>query len=85
MNANKQQPIQINDMDADDVQEFIYLGFKMTVDGNVEMEMKERIRKARHAFSLLRQMWKSRKISTKTKLRICQTNVISVLLYGAES
>ena len=57
----------------------------MTVDGNVEMEVKERIRKARHAFSLLRQTWKSRKISTKTKLRIFQTNVISVLLYGAES
>ena len=55
-------------MDVDDVQEFIYLGSKMTVDGNVEMEVKERIRKARHAFSLLRQTWKSRKISTKTKL-----------------
>ena len=85
VNANNQHPIQINDMDVDDVQEFVYLGSKMTVDGNVKMEVKERIRKARHAFSLLRQTWKSRKISTKTKLRIFQTNVISVLLYGAES
>ena len=40
-------------MDVDDIQEFTYPGSKMTVDGNVEMEEKERIRKARHAFSLL--------------------------------
>ena len=77
VNANNKQPIQIYDMDVDDVQEFTYLGSKMTVDGNVEVEVKERIRKARHAFSLLKQTWKSRKTSTKTKLRIFQTNVIS--------
>ena len=85
VNANNQQPIQIYDRDIDHIQEFIYLGSKMTVDGYMKIEVKEIIIKARHVFSLLRQIWKSRKISTKTKLRIFQTNVISVLLYGAES
>ena len=85
VNANNQQPIQIYGEDIDDVQDFTYLGSKMTADGNVEIEVKVRIRKARHAFSLLRQTWKSRKLSTKTKLRIFQSNVISVLIYGAES
>ena len=73
VNANNKQPIQIYDKDVDDVQEFTYLGSKMTVDGNVEVEVKERIRKARHVFSLLRQTLKSSKISTKTKLIIFQT------------
>ena len=85
VNANNQQPIQIYQEDIEDVQEFTYLGSKMTVNGDVEAEIKVRIRKARHAFSLLRQTWKSRKINTKTKLRIFQSNVISVLLYGSES
>ena len=82
---DNQQPIQINDMDIDDIQEFTYLGSKMTVYGNVEMEVKERFRKARHEFSLLRQTWKSHKISTKTNLRVFQTNNIYVLIYGVES
>ena len=46
MNTNNQQLIQIYDMDKDDVQEFTHLGSKMFVDGNVEMEVKEMIRKA---------------------------------------
>ena len=49
-----QQPIQVNDMTIDNIQEFtyVYLGSKMTVDENVEMEVKERTRKARHAYQV---------------------------------
>ena len=38
VNGKNQQPIQIYDIDIDDVQEFTYLGSNITVDGNVEME-----------------------------------------------
>ena len=56
----------------------------MNVDGNVEMNLKKGIRMARHEFSLLRQTCKCRKINSKTKLRVFQTNVSYVLLYGVE-
>ena len=44
-----------------------------------------RIAKARTAFTILRPLWKSKTISRKTKLRIFNTNVKSVLLYGSET
>ena len=44
-----------------------------------------RLGKARHAFITLRPIWRSRNISGKTKLRIFETNVKSVLLYGSET
>ena len=53
VNANNQQPIQIYQEDIEDVQEFTYLGSKMTVNGDVEAEIKVRIRKARHVLAFL--------------------------------
>lgn len=44
-----------------------------------------RIEKARTAFTTLRPVWNSKTISRKTKLRIFNTNVKSVLLYGSET
>ena len=41
--------------------------------------------KARGAFAALRNIWRSSKIGTETKLRIFKSNVLGVLLYGAES
>ena len=37
------------------------------------------------AFLLLRPVWRSKEISLRTKLRIFNTNVKSVLMYGAET
>ena len=52
---------------------------------SAEVEVNERISNSIHVFSLLRQIWKSRKISSKTKLRMFQTGIISVLLDEDES
>ena len=46
---------------------------------------KARISKARHAFALLRPVWRTTSLSLKTKLRIFSSNVKSVLLYGSET
>ena len=35
-----------------------------------------------HSFSMLRPVWRSKEISLRTKLRIFNTNVKSVLMYG---
>ncbi|GFR98347.1 endonuclease-reverse transcriptase [Elysia marginata] len=64
--------------------EFIYLGSKITADGDGIGESKARISKASQAFALLRPIWKTPNISTHTKIRIFRSNVLSVLLYGAE-
>ena len=57
----------------------------MTKDGNSEYEVKARISKARGAFAALRNIWKTNKISNRTKKILFKSTVLSVLLYSAES
>ena len=48
-------------------------------------DIKCRIKKARHAFNILRPIWRSAALSLHNKIRIFTTNVKSVLLYGSET
>ena len=57
----------------------------MAKDGNTEAEIKTRINKARGAFAALKNIWKTKTISKKTKIRIFKSNVLSVLLNATES
>ena len=69
----------------EEVQSFTYLGSKIERLGGTDADVKARIGKARTAFTLLRNIWKSRQLNTKTKLRFFNSNVKSVLLYGSET
>ena len=57
----------------------------MTQEGGSDEEIKRRLEKARAAFSKLRNIWKSSHLELKTKLKIFNSNVIAVLLYGCET
>ena len=85
MHTRVTQPVQLYGEDIEDVEEFIYLGSVMSSDGSSDAEVKARLAKARNAFRTLRNFWRNGNISQKTKLRIFKTNVLSSLLYGAES
>ena len=85
INARSDQQVTIDNKNIEEVQEFVYLGSKITTDGNSEMDVLLRLSKARGAFAVLRNIWRSSKIGTKTKLKIFKSNVLGVLLYGAES
>ena len=84
-NSQTANPITIGGRDIEEVTEFTYLGAKVSTDGNSESEIKARIRKARGAFVALKNIWKTNKISNRTKIRLFKSNVLSVLLYAAES
>ena len=84
-NCRTADPVKLGEQDIEDVTEFTYLGAKVTKDGNTEAEIKTRINKARGAFAALKNIWKTKMISKKTKIRIFKSNVLSVLLYAAES
>ena len=84
-NCQTADPVKLGEQDIEDVTEFTYLGAKVTKDGNTEAEIKTRINKARGAFAALKNIWKTKMISKKTKIRIFKSNVLSVLLYAAES
>ena len=69
----------------EEVKHFRYLGSIVDTQGRTEVGDKKRISKASLAFHLLRNVWKSKIIGETTKLRLFNTKVKSVLLYGAET
>ena len=85
MNSKSREPITVGEGTIEAVNDFIYLGSKMQADGDSEPDIKRRISKASQAFSMLKNVWKSKKLSHNTKIRIFKSNVLSVLLYGCES
>ena len=70
INARSDKQITIDNKSIDEVQELVYLGSKVTTHGNSEMDVLHRLSKARGALAALRNIWKSSKIGTETKLRI---------------
>jgi len=75
----------LDNEDIENVTSFTYLGSVIAVDEGTERDVLVRIGKAGTAFLLLRPVWRSKEISLRTKLRIFNTNVKTVLMYGAET
>ena len=85
INSINEAPIKLDNEDIENVASFTYLGSVIAVDGGTERDVLVRIGKARTAFLLLRPVWRSKEISLRTKLRIFNSNVKTVLMYGAET
>ncbi|KAJ8367756.1 hypothetical protein SKAU_G00077840 [Synaphobranchus kaupii] len=73
-------PILMHGTPLEEVEAFTYLGSGMDTTGGTDAYIKSRINKARVVFNILRKIWSSKTISTKTKLRIFNSNVKQVLL-----
>ncbi|VDP00760.1 unnamed protein product [Schistosoma margrebowiei] len=78
-------PVTINGEDLKDVKTFTYLGGIIDEHGGSDADVKARIGKARVAYLQLKNIWNSKQLSTNIKVRIFNTNVKTVLLYGAET
>ena len=74
-----------NGQQVEAVEDFIYLGSKFTPDCSTSSEITRRIQLARSAFGRLSRVWRSARIRTGTKLRLLNSFVLPVLLYGCES
>jgi len=67
------------------VKQFAYLGSIIDNTVGTETDITTRIRKAQIAFGALNKISHSTAFLTATKLRIFNTNVKAVLLYGCET
>nr|KAG5698609.1 hypothetical protein BaRGS_027120 [Batillaria attramentaria] len=85
VNHKQHDPIQLHQEDIKEVDKFIYLGSIVSKDGGTDEDIKSRTNKARHAFRTLRPIWRSTALSLRNKIRIFNSNVKSVLLYGSET
>ena len=64
--------------------DFIFLGSKITADGNCKHEIKRHLLRERKAMTNLGSIFKSRDILL-TKVRIVRATIFPVVMYGCES
>ena len=65
--------------------DFIFLGSKITVDGDCTHEIKRHLFLGRKAMTQLDSLFKSRDITLPTKVHIVKAMVFPVVMYGCES
>ena len=78
-------PIMLEGEALDEVESFTYLGSTVDNTGGTEADVRAHIGKARAAFQQLKNVWRSSLLSTSSKIKIFNTIVKPVLLYGAET
>ena len=67
------------------VSDFIFLGSKITADGDCSHEIKRRLLLGRKVMTNLDSIFKSRDITLPTKVCLVKAMVFPVVMYGCES
>ena len=67
------------------VSDFIFLGSKITADGDCSHEIKRRLLLRRKVMTNLDSIFKSRDITLSTKAHLVKAMVFAVVMYGCES
>ena len=66
------------------VSDFIFLGSKITTDGDCRHEIKRRLLLGRKVMTNLDSIFKSRDITLPTNVRLIKAMVFPVVMYGCE-
>jgi len=78
-------PITSWQIDVETVADFIFLGSKITADGDCSHEIKRRLLLGRKVMTNLDSILKSRDITLPTKIHLVKAMVFPVVRYGCES
>ena len=76
---------QIDRETVETVPDFIFLGSKITADGDCSHEIKRRLLLGKKVMTNLDSIFKSRDITLPTKVRLVEAMVFPVVMYGCES
>ena len=77
--------VQIDGETVETVADFIFLGSKITADGDCSHEITRCLLLGRKVITNLDSMWKSRDITLPTKVHLVKAMVFPVVVYGCES
>ena len=77
-------PITSWQIDRETVADFIFGGSKITADGNCRHEIKRHLLLGRKVMTNLDSILKSRDITLPTNVRLVESMVFSVVIYGLE-
>ena len=78
-------PWEIDGETVETVSDFIFLGSKITADGDCSREIKRRLLFGRKVMTNLDSILKSRDITLSTKVRLVKAMIFPVVMYGCES
>ena len=78
-------PITSCQIDRETVADFIFLGSKITADGDCSHEIKRHLLLGRKVLTNLDSMLKSRDITLPTKVHLVKAMVFPVVMYGCEN
>ena len=78
-------PITSWEIDGETVANFIFLGSKITADGDCSHEIKRRLPLRRKVINNLNSILESRDITLPTKVHLVKVMVFPVVMYGCES
>ena len=78
-------PITSWQIDGETVTDFIFLGSKITADGECSHEIQRRLLLGRKVMTNLDSIFKSRDITLPTRVRLVKAMVFPVVMYGCES
>ena len=78
-------PITSWPIDGETVDDFIFLGSKITADGDCSLEIKRHLRLGRKVKTNLDSILKSRDITLLAKVYLVKAVVFPVVMYGCES
>ena len=78
-------PWEIDGETVETVSDFIFLGSKITADGDCSYEIKRRLLLGRKVMTNLDSIFKSRGITLLTKVHLVKAMVFPVIIYGCES
>ena len=78
-------PITSWKIDGETVSDFIFLGSKITADGDCSHEIKRRLLLGKKVRTNLDSILKSRDITSPTKVRLVKAMVFPLVMYGCES
>ena len=76
---------QIDGETVETVSDFIFLGSKITADGDGSLEIKRRLLLGRTAMTNLDSLLKRRDITIPTKVHLVEAMVFPVVMYGCET
>ena len=78
-------PITSWQIDGETVRDFIFLGSKITADGDCSHEIKRHLLLGRKVITNLESILKSRDITLSIKVHVVKAIVFLVVMYGCES
>ena len=86
LNCKNTEPIKFqNGNNIKETKDFTYLGAVVSTEKGCDKDMDSRLGKAKTVFRKLKRIWGSKQYNRKTKIRLFNTLVKPVLLYGSET